>query len=126
MILLVESNNVRGKEDFQLTNSGLLKKLQWWRRQSFSSDSNSNRTTRMNIVCVMDHGSQAGTFSYEGLGLVVFAGPNRTADDVIAQATRWMAPSPDDNLDSSIDRNEDKTKTNESRRDAFVVPLNTC
>jgi hypothetical protein len=114
IVLLVDSNNVRGKEDFRLTNSGLLKKLQWWRRQSFSSDSN---RTRMNIICAVDHGSQAGAFFYEGLGLVVFAGPNRTADDVIAQATRWMAPSPDEF--DSIDR-QDVTKTND-RRNVFVV-----
>jgi hypothetical protein len=114
IVLLVDSNNVRGKEDFQLTNSGLLKKLQWWHRQSFSDIES---RTRMNIVCVVDHGSKAGAFSYEGLGLVVFAGPNRTADDVIAQATRWMAPSPEEF--NSVDR-EGVEKTND-KRNVFVV-----
>ena len=47
----------------------------------------------MNIICVVDHGLQPDVLDYQDLGLVVFAGPNHTADDVIAQATRWWAPS---------------------------------
>eukprot|EP00980_Cylindrotheca_fusiformis_P004679 scaffold992_cov116-Cylindrotheca_fusiformis.AAC.14 len=80
-ILVVDANNVRGKEDFKMTNSDLLKKLRDWKSQCYPS---------LNIVCCIDHGSLPAIFPYDGLGLVEFAGPNRTADDVIAQSARWF------------------------------------
>ncbi|CAJ1962264.1 unnamed protein product [Cylindrotheca closterium] len=82
VILMVDSNNVRGKDDFKLTNSQLLSKLKAWRRQFYPN---------LNIVCHVDHGSRPDIFAYDGLGLVEFAGPNRVADDVIAQSTRWLS-----------------------------------
>lgn len=82
VILVVDANNVRGKEDFKMTNRDLLVKLKAWR---------SNFYPKLNIVCSIDHGSIPALFSYDGLGLVEFAGPNRTADDVIAQSARWFS-----------------------------------
>lgn len=82
VILMVDSNNVRGKEDFKLTNSELFSKLKAWRRQLYPT---------LNIVCHVDHGSLPDIFEYDGLGLVQFAGPNRTADDAIAQSAYWFS-----------------------------------
>jgi hypothetical protein len=85
VVVLVDANNVRGKSDFKLWNCDLLYKLQLWRCQ--------RQCPSVNVICFVDHGMQPDVFDYNDLGLVVFAGPNRTADDVIAQATRWWAPS---------------------------------
>jgi hypothetical protein len=82
VILIVDSNNVRGKEDFKMTNRDLLVKLKAWKSHCYPN---------LNIVCSIDHGSIPAVFSYDDLGLVEFAGPNRTADDVIAQSARWFS-----------------------------------
>ncbi|KAL3927326.1 MAG: hypothetical protein SGBAC_013131 [Bacillariaceae sp.] len=82
VVLMVDSNNVRGKDDFKLTNSQLLSELKTWRQQFYPN---------LSIVCHVDHGSSPDIFIYDGLGLVEFAGPNRVADDVIAQSTRWLS-----------------------------------
>eukprot|EP00547_Thalassionema_nitzschioides_P007703 CAMPEP_0194220700 /NCGR_PEP_ID=MMETSP0156-20130528/29040_1 /TAXON_ID=33649 /ORGANISM="Thalassionema nitzschioides, Strain L26-B" /LENGTH=437 /DNA_ID=CAMNT_0038950843 /DNA_START=137 /DNA_END=1450 /DNA_ORIENTATION=- len=83
IILLVDFNNVRGKSDFALTNQDLLFQLEQWKNASSS-------IRRIQIVCVIDHGSRNFAYRFCNLGLVVFAGPNRTADDVIAKATHWL------------------------------------
>lgn len=82
VLLVVDANNVRGKSDFKMTNRDLLIQLKSWRKSRFPN---------INIICVVDHGSLPALFSYDGLGLVEFAGPNRTADDVIAQSARWFS-----------------------------------
>jgi hypothetical protein len=79
---MVDANNVRGKEDFKMTNRDLLLTLKAWRDSSYPN---------INIVCAIDHGSVPAIIPYEGLGLIEFAGPNRTADDVIAQSARWFS-----------------------------------
>ena len=84
VLLVVDANNVRGKQDFKMTNSELLCKLKSWRKSFFPS---------VEIICAIDHGCQPAIYSYDGLGLVEFAGPNRTADDVIAQSARWFSNS---------------------------------
>ena len=78
VIVLVDSNNVRGKTDFEWTNRDLLKLLRVW--QSGNG---------VEVICVIDHGLQSQVFSYD-FGLVVMAGPHRTADDVIAAASKWL------------------------------------
>lgn len=86
-ILLVDANNVRGKTDFEWTNHDLLQLLRAYKR--------SQKAGNLEIICVMDHGSRPQTFPYD-FGLLVWAGPNQTADDVIAAATRWLTASADD------------------------------
>lgn len=41
------------------------------------------------VVVVVDHGLSASAHAFEGMA-VVFAGPDRTADDVIAATARWL------------------------------------
>jgi predicted phosphoribosyltransferase len=42
------------------------------------------------IVIVVDHGQDVGASVFEG-AVVVFAGPKRTADDVIADTVRFFS-----------------------------------
>ena len=86
VVVLVDSNNVRGKTDFQWTNRDLLKLLRVWK---------SSQDQSVEVICVVDHGLQAQAFPYE-FGLIVLAGPHRTADDVIAAATKWITTPPDE------------------------------
>eukprot|EP00546_Thalassionema_frauenfeldii_P000872 CAMPEP_0178935920 /NCGR_PEP_ID=MMETSP0786-20121207/24840_1 /TAXON_ID=186022 /ORGANISM="Thalassionema frauenfeldii, Strain CCMP 1798" /LENGTH=394 /DNA_ID=CAMNT_0020614175 /DNA_START=126 /DNA_END=1307 /DNA_ORIENTATION=+ len=81
--LLVDFNNVRGKSDFALTNHDLLFQLDKW-KSSFSSQ------RKVQIICVIDHGAYPHAYQFGNLGLVIFAGPDRTADDIIVKATRWL------------------------------------
>lgn len=81
--LLVDFNNVRGKSDFALTNHDLLFQLDKW-KSSFSS------SRKIQIICVIDHGAYPHAYQFGNLGLVIFAGPDRTADDIIVKATRWL------------------------------------
>jgi hypothetical protein len=83
-LLIVDTNNVRGKDDFATWNSDLLPRLASLRHQ-YATDA-----AQLHILYAMDHGSRPQVFDYED-GLIVFAGPHRTADDVIAQAVRFFA-----------------------------------
>jgi predicted RNA-binding protein with PIN domain len=80
-ILLVDSNNIRGSDGFKFTTEDLIKSLASWRRHT--------GMPTQNLVCVMDHGCRSNSFVYDGITLV-FAGPNRTADDVIAHDCQWF------------------------------------
>jgi hypothetical protein len=77
----VDANNVRGVDGFKLTTYDFLRFLTSWRRAIGVS--------RDSIVCVMDHGGRPTAFSLDGI-ILIFAGPNRTADDVIAHDCRWL------------------------------------
>ena len=85
-LLIVDTNNVRGKSDFAIWNCDLLPLLTSLRNQ-YQPRSEQQQQHLLHIVYVMDHGCRPQVFDYED-GLIVFAGPHRTADDVIAQATR--------------------------------------
>uniref|UniRef100_A0A7S2A5X3 Uncharacterized protein n=1 Tax=Ditylum brightwellii TaxID=49249 RepID=A0A7S2A5X3_9STRA len=82
LFLIVDANNVRGVDDFKLTNHDLIRSLASWRRFLGMK--------RESIVCVIDHGCRPNAFSYDGITLV-FAGPNRTADDAIAHDCQWLS-----------------------------------
>lgn len=86
-VLIVDSNNVRGKDDFATWNSDLLPRLTNLRRQYKDG---------FQILYAMDHGCQPQVFKYRNDGLIVFAGPHRTADDVIAQACRFFGDGNED------------------------------
>ena len=94
-LLIVDTNNVRGKSDFALWNCDLLPLLTTLRKQyqpSTEQEQPQSQQQLLHIVYVMDHGCRPQVFDYDD-GLIVFAGPHRTADDVIAQATRFFVES---------------------------------
>jgi len=84
-VLIIDTNNVRGKDDFALWNSDLFPLL-----KSLRSQVDTDEQQLLHVLYVMDHGCQPEIFEYED-GLIVFAGPHRTADDVIAQAARFFS-----------------------------------
>ncbi len=79
-ILIVDSNNVRGKDDFKTWNCDLLQRLSSYRR---------DQKENLHLIYAIDHGCRSQIFEYPD-GLIVFAGPHRTADDIIVQATRYF------------------------------------
>ena len=80
-VLLVDVNNVRGATGFKCTTASFLEQLAQWA----ASTGDAKRT-----IAVVDHGATGGAFVYREM-VVVFAGPNRTADDVIAHDTLWWS-----------------------------------
>lgn len=97
-VVIVDANNVRGMDgSFRLTNYDLLRALSVWQRSETTS------AAAMIIVCVMDHGTLPCTSSYQGVD-VVFAGPERTADDVIAEDCQWWLSRNYDVLVATSDR----------------------
>ena len=80
-VLLVDVNNVRGATGFKCTTASFLEQLAQWA----ASAGDAKRT-----IAVVDHGAAGGAFVYREM-VVVFAGPNRTADDVIAHDTLWWS-----------------------------------
>ena len=92
VVVVVDANNVRGKTtaEFEWTLAELLGRLRRWRHQFIKNHTTNNR---LDILCVVDHGTCAQVFDYHDLGMLVFAGPDQTADDVIAAATKWLTTS---------------------------------
>ena len=108
LFLIIDTNNVRGRSDFRLTNGHLINKLQRWRQSMFP---------KLKILYMIDHGNQPQAFEYQGLGLVVFAGPKRSADDVIVNACRWFI------TDTSTREGEEEFRgqTNRNNNHVFIV-----
>jgi hypothetical protein len=80
LVLVVDVENVRGKSGFAYSHQDLLEGLEqyalFWKATSNACD--------LGILGVVDHGSAPTGFSMHFGGLV-FAGPTRKADDVVAQ-----------------------------------------
>jgi len=105
-VVLVDANNVRGMDGgFRLTNYDLLRALSVWQRSETTTNNNkrSSAAAEMVLVCVMDHGTLPCISSYQGVN-VVFAGPDRTADDVIAEDCQWWLSRNFDVLVATSDR----------------------
>jgi hypothetical protein len=87
VIIFVDANNVRGSEDFKLTNSDFLASLAFWRQSTLETVAATTGSLLLDVVCVLDHGSRPNSFQFRGIH-IMFAGPNRTADDVIAHGSK--------------------------------------
>jgi hypothetical protein len=101
VVLMVDANNVRGTEGFQLTTYDLIRVLASWRRSMISILSKGKENSSLeqqphepgmpiSILCMIDHGGRPNAVSLDGI-MLVFAGPNRTADDVMVQDCQWLA-----------------------------------
>lgn len=102
-VLMVDANNVRGVDGFQLTTHDLIRSLASWRRSMLSSilpisptgepsSASYSHICSLSILCMIDHGGQPNAFPLDeenGITLV-FAGPNRTADDVMVEDCQWL------------------------------------
>ena len=84
VLLIVDANNVRGKNDFSWTYRDLMDRLQ----NQWSEHDNQDK--KLHILCVVDHGCRPEAFTLNPQLSVVFAGPHRTADDVIVQSCEWF------------------------------------
>ncbi|CAB9522129.1 expressed unknown protein [Seminavis robusta] len=84
VILLIDANNVRGKTDFEWTHRDMFHYLRAWKKQL-----QQHHQSLVHVIGVMDHACHAEAIHHHDMS-VVFAGPQQTADDVIAQATRWF------------------------------------
>ena len=81
--VLVDADNVRGKGNFELSHAELIRAVALWGRQ---------RGLDGRVVVGIDHGSSADAWYLRHLGLAVcFAGPEQTADDLIARAVPCFA-----------------------------------
>ena len=81
--VLVDADNVRGKGNFELSHAELIRAVALWGRQ---------RGLDGRVVVGIDHGSSADAWYLRHLGLAVcFAGPDQTADDLIARAVPCFA-----------------------------------
>ena len=72
--VVVDGNNVRGKVNFRLSKMQLADLLGTWAAQHGLSD---------NVLVCWDHGQQSEAVVWRGV-CHTFAGPRRSADDVIA------------------------------------------
>ena len=82
-LLLVDYNNVRGKTGFRETSAGFLARINAWAKAVPGAG---------RVVVVIDHGLEpCATIFRDGSLITAFAGPNRTADDVIANAAQYIA-----------------------------------
>jgi hypothetical protein len=50
----------------------------------------SNFNSMLSILCIMDHGGRPNAFSVDDGITLGFAGPNRTADDVMVEDCQWL------------------------------------
>ena len=81
--VLVDADNVRGKGNFELSHAELISAVALWGRQHGLDG---------RVVVGIDHGSSADAWYLRHLGLAVcFAGPDQTADDLIARAVPCFA-----------------------------------
>ena len=107
IILFLDFNNIRGKSDFAHSHAEFLMKVSAWMKEYESEN--------MVVICAVDHASKAETYAlaeFHNHLLVVFAGPNQTADDVIAEGTRYFVE------DDNEDPNEETVKSSNM---VFVV-----
>ena len=81
-IVVVDFNNVRGKTGFRETSAAFLALIADWAEKTGTSG---------RVVCVIDHGLRPNAALFRGGVVTAFAGPNRTADDVIASAAKTLA-----------------------------------
>lgn len=80
--ILIDVENVRGKSGFALTHAQLIQGLIRWSRVC---------QLQGRLSLVIDHGSEASALYLDDAQLsILFAGPNRKADDVIAQDVRFL------------------------------------
>ena len=152
VILLVDANNVRGKTNaqFEWTMVELLLRLSHWQRSrtapiidhadttttssttttttitSSTSDSSKAIQNNLEIVCVLDHGCQSQSLVYANDLLMVFAGPQQTADDVLAVASRWLtttiSPAADNtSIDESSPSKSTVNNNNNDNNHVFVI-----
>ena len=84
-VVVVDFNNVRGKTGFRETSASFMQLLADWAK--------STGGPAARVVCVVDHGVEPGAALHRGCDhlLTAFAGPNRTADDVIATVAKSFA-----------------------------------
>lgn len=80
-LLFLDGDNIRGKSGFLLGKEDLVKHVTRWSRVMENAQ---------NMALIYDHGPQhmAHLLEEEGIA-IVFSGPGRTADDVIANAIQW-------------------------------------
>ena len=78
-IVIADFNNNRGKDNFKKSSAEFFRVLSAWGKML--------RGGQPRVLCVVDHGLAPSATTFNGIG-VLFAGPNRTADDVIASVTR--------------------------------------
>ena len=81
--VIVDGDNVRGKSNFELSHADLISQSALWAQE---------RGLGGRVVVAIDHGSSADACYLPELGLAVcFAGPEATADDLIARAAPCFA-----------------------------------
>ena len=92
IVIIVDSNNVRGVDGFQYTNSDFVQCLSLWSKSMMGARGSNVEQSLVaeSVLCVIDHGRAPGSFVYDGMTMV-FAGPHQTADDVISNACQWFA-----------------------------------
>jgi hypothetical protein len=138
VVLMVDANNVRGSEGFQLTTYDLIRVLASWRRSMISilsKDNNNDNSSSLDphetgksmsmsvsILCMMDHGGRPNAFSLDGI-MLVFAGPNRTADDVMVQDCQWLAVAAAEQQQHQYQQQQQAAgkQSRQQRLDLFVV-----
>eukprot|EP00977_Amphora_coffeiformis_P010428 scaffold2438_cov167-Amphora_coffeaeformis.AAC.4 len=80
--ILIDVENVRGKSGFALSHAQLIQGLVRWARVC---------QLQGRLSLVVDHGSEAtALYMNDAAMAVLFAGPTRKADDVIAQDVRFL------------------------------------
>jgi hypothetical protein len=80
-VLLVDFNNVRGVDGFTHTSACFVALLSAWAMQC--------GLARGRVFCYIDHGTHFAVRPFGPL-VLVFAGPNRTADDAIVADVRFF------------------------------------
>ena len=80
-VLLVDFNNVRGVDGFTHTSACFVALLSAWAMQC--------GLARGRVFCYIDHGTHFAVWPFGPL-VLVFAGPNRTADDAIVADVRFF------------------------------------
>ena len=80
-LVFLDGDNIRGKSGFLMGKEDLLKRATNWSKVMKNTQ---------NLVLIYDHGPQyaAHLLKEEGIA-IIFSGPGRTADDVIAGAIKW-------------------------------------
>jgi hypothetical protein len=85
--ILIDVENVRGKSGFQLSHAAVIVALARWSRVC-------GLQGRLSLV--VDHGTEASSFWLANMDLaILFAGPSRKADDVIAQDVPFLGQTTD-------------------------------
>jgi len=112
-LILVDCNNVRGTPtEFELPLASFVVLLAMWTRGVGLAG---------RVFCVVDHGQTTDAFLLGGCLVVVFAGPGRTADDIICEDSLGFANAPTLESEDDATRGEEGWPRDKAPRTVAVI-----